>query len=125
MGGESGTDSDRVYNGIRYFIYSHKGVLSNHVIQLAHVEMDGVLVFRLSWGSLNNLLYGCLWFTCNSEGSTTHGGGFGMSRVATVRGRQVDGDAAIVTEGLEVAALLFLLGELAIHPNAWVSATGH
>ena len=42
-----------------------------------------------------------------------------------VRGRRVYGDAAVVAEALEVVALLFLLGELAICPDAWVGATGH
>src|SRR5882724_5458909 len=47
-----------------------------------------------------------------------------MPWVATVGGRRVDGDATVVAEALEVAAFLFLLSELAIHPNAWVGATG-
>ena len=48
-----------------------------------------------------------------------------MSRVATVMGRQVDGEAAVVAEAFEVAVLPFLLGKLAICPDAWVGATGH
>ena len=48
-----------------------------------------------------------------------------MSRVVTVRGRQVNGEAAVIAEAFEAAMLLFLLGELAICPNARVGATGH
>src|SRR5882724_1722604 len=86
--------------------------------------MDHALVFRLGRGSLDNLLNGRLWFTCNSEGSTTHRGRFWMPQVATVRGRRVDGDATVVAEALEVAVFPFLLCELAICPNAWVGAAG-
>ena len=48
-----------------------------------------------------------------------------MSGVATVGGRRVNGDATVIAEALEAAALPFLLCELAIHPNAWVGVTGH
>jgi len=47
-----------------------------------------------------------------------------MSGIATVGGRRVDGDAAVISEAFEAAALPFLLRELTIHPNAWVGATG-
>src|SRR5882724_9169709 len=87
--------------------------------------MDRVLVFRLGRGSLDNLLNGRLQFTCNSEGSATHHGRFWMPRVATVRGRRVDGDATVVAEALEVVVFPFLLREFAICPNAWVGAAGH
>src|SRR5882724_4576761 len=86
--------------------------------------MDRVLVFQLGRGSLDNLLNGRLQFTCNSEGSATHRGRFWMRRVATVGGRRVDGDAAVVAEALEAAAFPFLLHELAICPNSWVGAAG-
>ena len=48
-----------------------------------------------------------------------------MSGVVTVRGRRVDSDAAVITQAFEAAALPFLLREIAIHPDAWVGATGH
>src|SRR5882724_5823643 len=86
--------------------------------------MDHVLVFQLGRGSLDNLLNGCLRFTCNSEGSATHRGRFWMPRVATVGGRGVNGDATVVAEALEAAAFPFFLCELPICPNAWVGAAG-
>jgi len=48
-----------------------------------------------------------------------------MLGVATVGGRRVDSDATVITQAFEVAALLFLLHELGIHPDAWVGVTGH
>ena len=42
--------------------------------------------------------------------------------VLTVGSRQVDHQASIIAEAFDVAALLFLLGELAIHPDAQVGA---
>ena len=48
-----------------------------------------------------------------------------MSRVATVRGRQVDGEAAVISEALEAVVFSFLLSELAISSDAWVGPTGH
>jgi len=42
--------------------------------------------------------------------------------LTTIRGRKVVGEAAVIAESFEVAALLFLLGELAIHPDAQVGA---
>ena len=84
-----------------------------------------MLVFQLGWGYLNNLLNGCLRFTHDGEGGMTCCRRFRVSRVATARGRQVNGEAAVIAEAFEVAALLFLLGELAIFPNAWVGETGH
>jgi len=48
----------------------------------------------------------------------------GVSRVATVRGGQVNGKAAVVAEALEVAAFPFLLSELAVCSDAWVGSTG-
>ena len=87
--------------------------------------MDCVLVFQLGWGSLHELLNSRLWFTCDSEGSTTCRSRFGVSGVVTVGCRQVDGDATVIAEAFEAAALLFFLSELAICPNAWVGVTGH
>jgi len=55
----------------------------------------------------------------------THYRRFGVSGVATVRGRQVDDDATVIAEALEAAALPFLLRELAICPDAWIGAIGH
>ena len=46
-----------------------------------------------------------------------------MLRVATVRGGQVDGKAAVVAEALEAAAFPLFLGELAICPDSRVGAT--
>src|SRR5882724_8239031 len=65
--------------------------------------MDHMLVFRLGWWSFNDLLNGRLWFTCDSEGSATHRGRFGVLGVVTVRGRRVDGNATVIAEALEVA----------------------
>ena len=45
-------------------------------------------------------------------------------KVPTVRGRQVNSEAAVITEAFEVAMLLFFLGELTIHPEARVGVTG-
>ena len=87
--------------------------------------MDRMLVFRLGWGSLNDLPDSHLWFTCDGEGSATRHGMFGMSGVVKVGGRQVDSDAAVITQAFEAAALPFLLCELSICPDAWVGATGH
>ena len=42
----------------------------------------------------------------------------------TVRGRQVNGEAAVIAEAFEMAALPFFLGELTICPKARVSVTG-
>src|SRR5882724_1397433 len=52
--------------------------------RLQPAEMDHVLVLRLGQGSLNNLLDGCLWFTCDGEGSVTCCSIFGMLGVVTV-----------------------------------------
>jgi len=41
-----------------------------------------------------------------------------------VRGRQVDGEATVVTGALEAVVFLLFLGELAICSNAWVGPTG-
>ena len=49
---------------------------------------------------------------------------FRVSSIATIRGRQVDGQAAVITEAFEVAMLPFFLGELTIHPDTRVGATG-
>src|SRR5882724_4845855 len=87
--------------------------------------MDHMLIFQLSWGSLNNLLNGHFRFTCDGKGGMTHYRKFGVSRVATVGGRNVNGDAAVIAEAIEVAVLPFLLGKLAICPDAWVDMTGH
>ena len=84
-----------------------------------------MLVFRLSRGSLNFLLNGCFRFTSDSECDVTHYRRFGVSRVATVGGGQVDGQATIVAEALEAAAFPFLLSELAVCSDAWVGLTGH
>src|SRR5882724_5075908 len=81
--------------------------------------MDRMLVFRLGWGSLNDLPDSHLWFTCDGEGSATRHGMFGMSGVVTVGGRQVDSDATVITQAFEAAVLPFLLREFAICPNAW------
>ena len=45
-------------------------------------------------------------------------------RVATVRGRQVDGEATVITEAFETVTLPFFLGELTICPEARVGVTG-
>src|SRR5882724_10069034 len=86
--------------------------------------MDCVLVFRLGRRALDFLLDGRLRFTRDSEGGMTHYRRLGVSRVATVGGGQVDGQATIVAEALEAAAFPFLLSELAIRSNAWVGVTG-
>src|SRR5882724_4749548 len=86
--------------------------------------MDHVLVFRLGWRALDFLLDGRLRFTRDGEGGATRYRRLGVSRVATVGGGQVDGQATIVAEALEAAAFPFLLSELAIRPNAWVGVTG-
>jgi len=86
--------------------------------------MDHILVFRLSQRALDFLLNGCFRFTRDGECGMTHYRRLGVSRVATVGGRQVDGEATVVAETLELAALLFLLSELAVCSNAWVGSTG-
>ena len=48
-----------------------------------------------------------------------------MSGILTVRGRQVNGQDAVIAEAFEVAVLPFLLGELAVHPNTRVCVTCH
>ena len=48
-----------------------------------------------------------------------------MSKVATVRGRQVDSEATVVAEAFEVETLPFLLSGLAICSDAGVGSTGH
>ena len=84
-----------------------------------------MLVFRLSRGSLNNILDGHFSFTSDGEGGMTCYRRFGVLRVATVGGRQVDGEATVIAEAFEVAVLPFLLGRLAICPNAQNGVTGH
>jgi len=84
--------------------------------------MDRVLVSDSVEG-LYFLLDGRLRFTCDGECVATHYRRFGVLRVVTVRGRQVNGEAAVVTEALEAAAFLLFLGELAICSNAWVGPT--
>jgi len=84
-----------------------------------------MLVFRLSRRALNFLLNGRFRFTRNSECGATHYRRLGVSRVATVRGGQVDGKAAVVAEALEAVAFPLLLSELAVCSNAWVGSTGH
>ena len=84
-----------------------------------------MLVFRLGRGSLDFLLDGHFRFISDGECGVTHYRRFGVSGVVTVRGRQVDGDATVIAEALEAAALPFLLSKLAICPNARVGATGH
>jgi len=86
--------------------------------------MDCILVFRLGRGSLTFLLNGHFRFTSDGECGMTHYRRFGVSGVATVRGRQVDDDATVIAEALEAAALPFLLRELAICPDAWIGAIG-
>jgi len=88
--------------------------------------MDHVLVFQLGRRALDFLLNGHFRFTCDGECGATHYRRLGVLRVATVRGRQVDGKAAVVAEALEAAAFpfLFLLSELAVCSNAWVGSTG-
>jgi len=49
---------------------------------------------------------------------------FGVLRVMTVGGRQVDSEATVITEAFETAALPFFLGELTICPEARVGVTG-
>ena len=50
---------------------------------------------------------------------------FGVLSILTVRSRQVNGQAAVITQAFEVVTLWFLLGELPICPDTRVSATGH
>src|SRR5882724_2636437 len=88
------------------------------------VEMDCMLVFRLSRRALNFLLNGRFRFTCDGECGATHYRRLGVSRVVTVGGGQVDGEAAVVAEALEVPVFPFLLSELAICSDAWVGSTG-
>jgi len=47
----------------------------------------------------------------------------GVSGVSAVRDRQVDGEASVIAEAFEAA--VFLLGELAIHPDVQVGAIGN
>ena len=84
-----------------------------------------MLFFRLSQGSFDLLLDGHFRFTSDGECGMTHYRRFVVSRVATVRGRQVDGEATVVAEAFEAAMLPFLLGELATGSDAWVGATSH
>jgi len=49
---------------------------------------------------------------------------FGVSRLVTVGGRQVDGEATVIAEAFEVAALPFLLGKLAICTDSQICETG-
>jgi len=74
--------------------------------------------------ALDFLLDGRFRFTRDGECGTTHYRRLGVSRVATVGGGQVDGQATVVGEALEAAAFPFLLSELAICSNAWVGLTG-
>ena len=85
--------------------------------------MDRVLVFRFGQRALD-FLDGRFRFTRDGECGATCYRRLGVSRVATVGGGQVNGQATIVAEALEVAAFLFLLSELAICSNAWVGPTG-
>ena len=84
-----------------------------------------MLVFQLSRGSLTFLLNGHFRFTSDGECGATCYRRFGVSRVATVRGQKINGEATVVAEAFEAATLPFFLGELAIFPNAWVGLTGH
>ena len=84
-----------------------------------------MLVFRLSWRALDFLLDGHFRFTCDGECGATCYRRLGLSRVVTVRGGKVDGEAAVITEAFEMAALPFFLGELTIHPKVRVGATFH
>jgi len=61
-----------------------------------------MLVFRLSRRALNFLLNGRFRLTHDGECGATRYRRFGVSRVVTVRGRQVDGEAAVVAEALKV-----------------------
>src|SRR5882724_9114589 len=87
--------------------------------------MDCVLVFQLSRRALDFFLDGHSRFTRDGECGVTRYRRLGVSRVATVGGGQVDGQATIVAEALEAAVFPFLLSELAIRSNARVGATGH
>ena len=84
-----------------------------------------MLVFQLSQRALDFLLDGRFRFTRDGERGMTRYRRFGVSRVATVGGGQVDGEAAVVAEALEAAVFPFLLSELAVCSNAWVGSTGH
>jgi len=88
------------------------------------VEVDHILVFQLSRWSLDYFLNGHLGLTCDGEGSMTSCRRFGVLRVVTVGGRQVDGQATVIAEAFESAMLPFFLGELTIHPDSRVGATG-
>ena len=83
-----------------------------------------MLVFRLSRKVFDFLLDGSPRFTRDGERGATRYRRFGVPIVVTVGGRQVDGEAAVVTEALEVAAFPLFLGELAVCSNAWVGLTG-
>src|SRR5882724_1665232 len=85
--------------------------------------MDHVLVFQLSQWFLDYLLNGHLRFTHDGEGGATSGRRFGVSSIATVRGRQFDSQAAVITEAFEVAMLPFSFSELPVCPNTRVGVT--
>ena len=54
----------------------------------------------------------------------THCSRFGVLGVATVGGRQVNGEATVIAEAFEEAVLPLFLGECTICPKARVGATG-
>ena len=87
--------------------------------------MDHMLVFQLGQWPFDYLLNGCLRFTCDGEGGVTCYSRFGVSGVATVGGRQVNGEATVIAEAFEAVALPFFLDELSICPNSRVGATCH
>ena len=85
--------------------------------------MDHVLVFQLGWWPFDYLLNGHLRFTHDGEGGATSGRRFGVSSIATVRGRQFDSQAAVITQAFEVAMLPFSFSELPVCPNTRVGVT--
>src|SRR5882724_8432824 len=82
--------------------------------------MDRVLVFRLGQKVFDFLLDGSPRFTRDGERGATRYRRLGVSRVATVGRRQVDGEATVIAEALEAVAFPFLLSELAVCADAWV-----
>ena len=62
-----------------------------------------MLVFRLGRKVFDSLLDGSPRFTHDGERGATCYRRFGVLRVATVRGGQVNGEATVVAEALKVA----------------------
>jgi len=95
--GESGTDSDQVYKGVRCSIYSGRGVLGNHMIQVAHMWRWIACQF-LTWLVVPQQppwwspWAHPWWWRWHDQPKKIWGG----QVFPTVRSRQVDGQAAVV-----------------------------